>query len=245
MNHFRIDMDGRKGGPWMGHCLSETGCIWLADTPQDVLDKAASEIVKFQQWLSRHGEPVTLPVDINEMTVQLGEQYEISDFRISGAAVGLFEADYTPVTDQDIATAVRRLGYARRELLETVAGLPETALDWQPPSGKRTIRQNLHHVRNCHGWYLTRVLGWDMVAEILPEPWPEETWESMRWVMDRAVDTLLSLPAELRQGEFQAEKPREIWTPRKMLRRFVEHEREHAAIVKQTVEVYHACVKNG
>lgn len=30
-----------------------------------------------------------------------------------------------------------------------------------------------------------------------------------------------------------------------MLRRFVEHEREHAAIVKQTVEVYHACVKNG
>ncbi|GIP31584.1 hypothetical protein [Paenibacillus sp. J2TS4] len=48
MTNFRIDMDGRNSGPWMGHCLSEMGCIWLADTPQGVLphEREHAAIVK-------------------------------------------------------------------------------------------------------------------------------------------------------------------------------------------------------
>lgn len=230
-----IYLDGAPGGPWMGHLLQETGCMWLGASREDVLSRAPGEIAAFYAWLRAHGEPGVSVPDPAAIGVTVAEAQEIDGFGQSGAAVGFFGPDRRPVTDADIAAAVRRLGYARRDLLELVASIPPAGLDWVPPGGKRTVRQNLTHVRNCHGWYLTRVLGWARVEALLPEPWPEETMSGMNWVMERAVAALLDLPPDLRGGTYRAERPDEDWAPRKMLRRFVEHEREHVEVVGRTI----------
>jgi len=235
-----VYLDGSPGGHWMGHFLEETGCIWISPAREGAAASAAGEIVEFYSWLRRHGEhsapasQAQVSADV-EVEVQIVEAQEVGSFGQSGAAVGFFGPDREPVTQADILTAVRRLGYARRDLLEAVAGLPEEALDWRPPGGKRTLRANLHHVRNCHGWYLTRVMGWKTAEAVLPEPWPEDTFESLEWVMRRAVDAVLELPGGLRSGVYRADRPAEDWTARKMLRRFVEHEREHVEVVRRTL----------
>lgn len=235
--HAMIYLDGETGGRWMGHALAEVGCMWRAESQAEAEALASSAIREFYEWLRRHGEPgVEVPATL---TIEVAAVTEIPNYNHSGAAVGTWETDYMPVTDTDIATAVRRLGYARRDLLELTAGLLPEVLDWAPPGEKRTIRRNLRHVRNCHGWYLTRVLGYDRVAEILPEPWPEEdSFFCLSWVMERAVNALLDLPQELRSGVYHAPQPAEPWTARKMLRRFVEHEREHVEVVRHTLALY-------
>jgi hypothetical protein len=204
----------------MGHLLAEPGCIWLAPTPAETVARAPAAIAGFYGWLRQHGEP------------------RMAQFGQSGGAVGLFAADHIAVNAADIATAVRRLGYARRDLLEAVAELPAEALDWAPPDGKRTIRRNLQHVRDAQGWYLTRVLGREAVETLLPEPWPEETFASMNWGLQHCTRALLGLPESLRSGIYRAEGSDEDWTPRKMLRRCVEHEREHVEVVRRTIAAW-------
>ncbi|HEY3366562.1 MAG TPA: DinB family protein [Symbiobacteriaceae bacterium] len=232
-----IDGTGKKG-PWMGHLLSEPGCIWLASSPIAVTASAPDSIARYYAWLRTHGEADVLPVTPEEVEVDVAEIHEVEGFGQSGAPVGLFEPDSEPVTDADIARVIRRLIYARGNLLEAVAELPSRALDWQPPNGKRTLRQNLEHIRAAQGYYLTRVYGWDAANEILPDPWPDETMASFNWVLNRSVWALLNLPESLRSGIYQAEGPAEEWTPRKMLRRFVEHEMEHLGVVRVTIGVW-------
>jgi hypothetical protein len=234
---YTIYLDGAPEGPWMGHLLDEVGCIWLAPTKVEAVGRAQQEIVDFFSWLRSHGEAAAAGcgVDRSLQAIEVADAQTIPRFDQSGAAVGLFAPDLLAADEADILTAVRRLGYARRDLLEAVAGLAGETLDRQPPGGKRTLRKNLEHIRNCQGWYLTRVLGWKAVEELLPEPWPEETFPSLEWVMRRATGALLELPVERRSGTYQADNPVEDWTARKMLRRFVEHEREHVAVVRRTL----------
>ncbi len=224
----------------MGHALGEMGCIWLGDAQADVITRAPAEIAAFFGWLRGHGEPDVTRVAAQEIKAVITEVKEVPAFGQSGSAVGFFRPDREPVTDRDIATAVRRLGYARLDLLESVSALPPEALDWSPPGGKRTIRKNLEHVANAQGFYLVRILGRPGVEAILPEPWPQETFARLRWVMERAVETIYGLGREQRTGVFRASEPDEDWTARKMLRRFVEHEREHVDVVRRTIEAWRA-----
>ncbi|MGE5675582.1 MAG: DinB family protein [Mycobacterium leprae] len=235
---FTVHIDGFGKGIWMGHLLSEPGCIWLAANPSAVTATATAAIARHFDWLRANGEPGVPLLSPDQIEIYVSEIQEVPNFGQSGAAVGLFEPDLLPVTDNDIATVVRRLGYARRNLLETIAEVPAEALDWQPPSGKRTLRQNLQHIQNCQGWYLTRVLGWETVEQILPDPWPADTLVSLNWVMSRTVGTLLNLPEQFRSGIYEAEEPAEQWTARKMLRRCVEHELEHLGVIRATIALW-------
>jgi len=226
----------------MGHALGEVGCIWLGRTQGEVVTGAPLAIAEFHAWLARHGEPALasssqdLPAAA-DVVVEVKDIQVVEGFGRSGSAVGFFEPDLEPVTDDDIDLAVRRLGYARVDLLEMVGGLPGEVLDRRPPGGKRTVRENLIHIRNCHGFYLTRILGMEGTMAVLPEPWPEDDiLASLDWVVVRAVAALRDLPPGLRQGVIRADHPAEDWTARKMLRRFVEHEREHVEVVRHTLE---------
>ncbi|HYG59531.1 MAG TPA: DinB family protein [Symbiobacteriaceae bacterium] len=230
-------IDGMPGGPWMGHLLAEPGCIWLAPTPEAVVARGPAATGAFSEWLRRHGEAEAVTLT-GTFAPRVTELQEAENFGQSGGAVGLFGPDQLPAAPDHIATAIRRLGYARRDLLELVAELPCEALDWAPPGGKRSIRQNLHHVRNAQGWYLTRVLGWAPVERLLPEPWPEATFESLRWVLERCTEALLEFPQAHRTGVYRAAEPDEDWTARKMLRRFVEHEREHVEVIRRTITAW-------
>ena len=235
---FDVYMDGHPKTHWMGHALEEVGCIWLAGSPEEAAAMAPQAIARYLQWLHRHGEPGRSPHQAEGIAVSLKEVQEVPRLGISGAAVGFFKPDEIPVTDSDIALAIRRLGYARLDLLETVSLLPPAALDWQPPGNKRSISQNLLHIRNAQFFYLHRLMTREELDTLLPQPWPAGLFESLQWTLARVREILPELPQTRRAGVFPAAEPRENWTARKMLRRFVEHELEHLQVVRQTADLW-------
>lgn len=159
------------------------------------------------------GSPTLHPRAPKRSATKVADAQTIDGFGQSGAAVGLFAPDYKPATNETITTSVRRLGYARRELLETTCGLSQDLLD-RRPQGKRSVRENLEHVANAQGFYLTRVFGWQRTATALPEPWSDDVFERLGWVMVRCVAELLAMPERLRRDVFAAQAPSEKWTAR-------------------------------
>jgi predicted RNase H-like HicB family nuclease len=232
--HFDIYIDGHPETHWMGHALAETGCIWITPTREEVAAAAPEAIAGFCAWLRRHGEPRAAAVQPGEITVAVIETREVPRLGISGAAVGFFEPDREPVTDEAIAVALRRLGYARLDLFEAVSMPSPEALHWRPPGKERTITENLLHMRNAQFFYLDRLFDKAALNALLPPPWPEATFESLQWIHAQVQRILLELPERYRAGIFPAREPQEDWTARKMLRRFVEHELEHLAVVRRT-----------
>jgi len=248
-----VYLDGDPGGPWLGHMPTEVGCIWRGPTQGEVITRGPGEIARFLGWLREHGEPGVTPVDAAAVKAHVVEVRQVPGLGRPGGPVGLFGPDRQPATDKDIETAVRRFGYARRDLLEVVAGLEPEVLDWPPPSRlsveqagqavprptapSRTVRRHLEHLAESQARYLSRLLEPDAVRAALPEPWPKDTFSRLEWVADRAVGLVLELPRRLRSGVFRAPDSGEEWTARKLLRRLVEHEREHVEAVARIAEL--------
>ena len=229
---MKIYVEGHPDTHWMAHVLEEPGCIWIASDQDKLLAGGPQAVALYKNWLELNGEP-RLNI-IQDLKLEIAEVKEIPRLGISGTTVALFTPDFNPIYKEEIATVIRRLGYARRELLELVT-LHQKTMDWPPPNGKRTLRQNLEHIRDCQGYYLSRLLGKDNLESRFSGPWPQDTLESLHWMHENAARILFEWPPTLYGGVYKAEKPLEDWTPRKMLRRILEHELEHIWVIRRTI----------
>jgi hypothetical protein len=123
--------------------------------------------------------------------------------------------------------------------LKLVSALDGEAFDWQPPENPRTIRNCLRHIGIVEWWYITRLdIG-------LPEELPEDVFELLHSTRETALYNLKHLSEEKRSGIYQPRKHVDpeavvcnLWTARKILRRFVDHERLHTRYIEKVLKMY-------
>jgi len=125
------------------------GCFCEAPSVVRALDRMPAVIAEYQAWLRRHGEDAP---GGDAVEVHLAEVIETPVREPS------FAADRTPASVADIELAIRRMGYARNDLLATIAELPPAVLDWQPAPEKWSIRQSLEHIASGDGYYRQALL---------------------------------------------------------------------------------------
>ena len=120
--------------------------------------------------------------------------------------------------DPTIASLLWMMEDARRMLLETVAGLDQATLDWEPVIGGNSIGALLYHIAGVEmDWLYTEVLEQDPPAEIIalfPSAMREDDGHLARWrgedlrtlehrlaeVRTRLLDTYASMtPADFRR----------------------------------------------
>jgi uncharacterized damage-inducible protein DinB len=132
---------------------------------------------------------------------------------------------------------LRLLAHSRADLLALVQPLPDEFLDWQPDPGAHSLRRVLRHVGNAEEWYVSRLVP----PETLPPEWEHDKdlapFEFLEMERRTAIARLRQLTEEERSGVFcpsaWTRHPEEAWTARKVLRRFLEHEREHTGQARE------------
>lgn len=121
--------------------------------------------------------------------------------------------------DPTIASLLWMMEDSRRLLLETVVGLDQVTLDWEPAIGGNSIGSLLYHIAAVEmDWLYTEVLEQDPPAEILalfPADMREEDGHLARWrgedlptlehrlaeVRHRLLDTYATMtPADFRRA---------------------------------------------
>lgn len=211
------------------------GCGIIGQTKESALEKVRIAIVGWFKWVNKHGEKfpdINGRIEVEVMEI-LGVNYNPAE---AGKPEPLFWSEVSPVVKEDIARTVRLMEYSRNDLMDIVNNISDDCLDWKPPTKPRTIRNCLEHIAIVEPWYISRVNIY------LPEDHPEDTIDLLNHTRNIVISCLNNFPERKMKGVFQPRKYKSpicnLWTARKMLRRFVDHERIHTRYIENVLRMY-------
>lgn len=220
-----------KNAVWYGRFIELPGTHAHAVQRQMLLEEMERELLYHVNWLRIHKEKVPSP----DMSFTIAEEaHNILDLGESGGEVAFFTFDTREVTKEEMTEMVRLMGYSREDLLEKVKKIP---LFLRPIGKKRTILDILNHVCNAEEFYISRFgEEADSMYEENSGMKREEIdelpiFERLATVRNACVETLKELVPQKKGSIFTRSEytlhAGEKWSARKVMRRFLEHEREH------------------
>jgi uncharacterized damage-inducible protein DinB/predicted RNase H-like HicB family nuclease len=238
MDRYLVDLEIAADGNCMAHVLGLPGCFVRAPTRDQAMARLPDAIRGHLGWLRAHGEAAP-PADAPIETWVASEYAGLGPFD-PGDAAALFPPDRAAIDPDGVEDHLRWMGYSRSDLMALIQELPAELLDWQPSPQSYSIRHLLRHLGNSEEWYVSRIVS----AATLPAEWEDDEdlpiLEFLEMERRTAVERLRRLTAGERSRIFQprahTDHPREEWTARKVLRRFLEHEREHTAQVLEILD---------
>ncbi|CAN5609463.1 hypothetical protein BH20CHL6_BH20CHL6_10530 [soil metagenome] len=225
------DYDYGRCGAWM---LDWPGCFTWGRTREIALARVPSAVGRYAAWAATHGEAVSPPgsghVDVVE---------EVAAVRADGyERNATFGTDLRTVEPAELETVIRRLGYAREDLLDVAARVdafeaaggrslvpeerPDTSLAAGAASG-RVADEVLRHVAGAEIWLAGRL---DRTARY-GGPSRDADREafltaSRSWAIERLGELFRRDP-----GFRATDAHGESWTLAKVLRRLVYHSLDH------------------
>lgn len=213
------EMEGR----WIAHVPALPGCFASADTRDAAQSLAATAIRDYFAWRLAHGDApgpdtaVEVFVDeiAREWTHPADPDYVVNAF---------FAADAPVLIRSDIEEALRRLDWSRADLLAAAAGLAPGDLD-REVEGEWSIGGILNHTARAEWWYLDRLDLAGFERKDLPAGW--------RARLDRVRARMVEVLPQLEGVARVQMKSGELWSPRKVVRRAVWHERDHTQHILQ------------
>lgn len=142
-----------------------------------------------------------------------------------------FAADLVPVQADDIPRFLTVQEHLRKELMQLKEVIPEAAYSFASMPQRMSILKQLTHLADCDHWYLSRL--WSNLPRLSKS---RDVWEKLSMNRERVTQVLLNLTS----ADLALEKRvnGETWTCRKMLRRFMYHERFHLDTIKRDLDLF-------
>ncbi len=194
------------------------GCFSSAPTFEEALKNAPAAIAAYLNW-SKKNDITIIEDDGSGISVVVKERLAA----INGNKGPRFEAELLPPNDAEIDMALNVAAVARTELLELYEDVPEQNRERVLHPGDWSLTQHLAHIVETEAWYASRLMD-DPPAN----PGPNLQSDIAMALFDNAMDVELmlhDLSEEQRTRVFLHDG--EEWTAAKVLRRMVEHLREH------------------
>jgi hypothetical protein len=212
--------EGKRSIAW---ALDFPGCVAYGSDSSEALLRFPQAVIRFCAWADHHaGAPWA---ELGDMDIRLVETWEVYTIqRAFNPANDLIEInawfrdDWRPLQAEEIASVIQVLQWQRADLLQIVTGLDDARLNRPNEGEKWTIRGVLAHVATAEWWYLERFDLFGPRSRL-----PRDPFERIALVRQSLLDALPALAGK----DWVFGKDGEFWSPRKLLRRAVWHERDH------------------
>lgn len=204
------DLINQKGP--LAHVPALPGAAARGKTIEEAKENIRTAIVEYLQLLRNVGEPVPRASEGIQLDFEMVEQTT-------------FLTDYDALRPNEMETLLRWMAISRQELMDLIKSLPEEALNWIPEDETRSLREILNHIAEADLRYTDRL-----------KQWPEAPLYQLAATRGVALERLRALTEAERAAVTVHDG--EEWTPRKVIRRMLEHEREHIAQLKGWLEAY-------
>jgi predicted RNase H-like HicB family nuclease/uncharacterized damage-inducible protein DinB len=225
MTEYRLYLEsGPKRRTTMVHVPQLLGCMANGPTTEQALDATPEAIRAFMRFLKETGEEVDATAPFTTTVV---EHVTEGVWLGNGSPYVTYAPDLEPVSDAEANLLAHRYQHLRQRLAAWAETQTDTALDMSPEKG-RTARGILLHVLPGAGAYLSPITGGSSGysrLQVQAERGEISLVDAIRQAGSRAVDQIRSTTSEQRCTVIQ--RPKEIRTLRKALRRTLEHDWEH------------------
>lgn len=230
---FRIGIENNNEGirsiAWV---LEHLGCFAYGDDGEQALANVVGAIRAYVGWMKRHGEAwVVLVGEIEPVPEQVWTDYQINEAYDHVSSGGydvdsFFQHDWKPLTGVEIERARKLLSWSRADLLGVVGHLVPQQWGSQITGERWDIAGITNHIGSAEWWYLDRLGLAFPRAELSPEPLAR--LDKVRaWLNDQLAQFEGSAQVVGIEGEF--------WSPRKVLRRALWHERDHTEHIQKVL----------
>jgi hypothetical protein len=229
---FRIGLENNNEGiRSIAWALEHPGCFAYGADGDSALAALSVALPNYETWIAKHESQPWLSIDTIELHVEdtwadyniteTFERDEKSDYYMVDA---WFQHDWKPLTAADIERGLKLLAWSREDLLKTIEGLDAKKLDQTYPKERWSIAGILKHIGGAECWYLDR-LGLSLPLEQIPD----EPFARLKVSRARLNEVLPTL-----EGSNQVVgADGELWSPRKLLRRALWHERDHTEHIRK------------
>ena len=231
---FRVGIENNNDGVrTVAWALQHPGCYAYGENGEKALAALPGAIRTYSQWIGQH-EPSWLKAENVELEVEgVWDSYYIDkNFdRASGEndnyiVESWFQHDWKPLTAEDVEHALKLLAWSRADLLKLVGPLPAEKLDQTYPGEKWSINGILKHMGGSEWWYMDRI-GKAFPKRQIPKT-PMERLEKVRAAFVKLLPRLEGLKTVTgAEGEF--------WSPRKVVRVAIWHERDHTVHIRKLI----------
>ena len=230
----RVGLENSESGQSLAYALDYPGCVGYGENGEAALTDIPRAVAAYTEWIARHNQGISwlLPGEVEAQLVETWEIYYLNDeFELDpdGEEINAwFLHDWKPLTQEDVDRGLLMLDWSREDLLGTVEGLSEEKLNRNYPGERWNIARILNHIGGSEWWYLDR-LGLAFSREHVPAE-PYERLSVVREAFKAALPALVGARQVVGvAGEF--------WSPRKMLRRALGHERDHTQHIHKLLMV--------
>jgi len=229
----RIGLENGFEGRSLAWALDHPGCFAYGADGETALVEMARAIPDYIAWLESHTrEPWFAPANIDIRLVEVWEDYQVDDCyqragegRQGTPVNAWFQNDWQPLTVEDARHGLQLLAWSREDLLAAFREAPAEKIDETHPGERWSIRGILAHVGTLQWWLLERLDLAGVPRSALPKD-PLERYEAM-------YTRLAEILPRLAGSEQVLGKAGEFWSPRKLLRRSVWHQRDHAGHIRK------------
>lgn len=213
--------------------LEHPGCYAYGKDADAALAAFPAALRAYSNWINQrelswlHIQNIDVNVNGVWNNYTINDKFERLEAGENGMAVeSWFQYDWKPLTDEEIERALKLLTWSRADLLKVIDGLPAEKLDKTQPGERWSINGILRHAGGAEWWYMDR-LGRAFPQAELPKT-PMERLEKTR-------QAFLELLPQLKGIKLVTGMDGEFWSPRKVLRRALWHERDHTEHIRKLV----------
>ena len=230
---FQTGIENNYEGRSIAWALEHPGCFAYGINADGAVLNLETALSKYAGWILRHDTRSWLNFADSDIEIVINGTWEVYyiDDNLNKATEGdgyivesFFPYDWKPLATLEIKHALDMLTWSRDDLLKMVTGLSTEKRNLRYTGELWSIEGILGHLSGAEWWYLDR-LGLAFPREEIPE----EPLARLEKVRKNFVTALYKLDGVQKvigvEGEF--------WSPRKLLRRTLWHERDHTEHIRK------------
>lgn len=213
--------------------LDFPGCFSYGETEEEALLRVPGAFVAYQHWVDLKAGNQSWLQDVTDFDIRLvesfkvyniNEQFEVTDQE--GYSVNAwFQSDWLPLTELEVDQGLSLMDWSRQDLLSLLDTIPEDLKEKMFPNERWNINGIVRHIAGAEWWYLDR-LG---LTNLTKQDLPKDTYDRLVLVRKQVGNVLPGLVGK----ELVFGKDGEFWSPRKLLRRILWHEKDHIQHIYQ------------
>lgn len=229
---FRVGIENNNDDRTIAWALDHPGCFAYGQDSEQAQKNFLTSAREYREWIAQHENPwldekVDAHVEETFDAYFITPSFDHAERGINNYMVeSFFVHDWKPLLPHEIEHALKMLAWSRADLLRLVEGLSAEKLAQLYPNERWDINGILRHIGGAEWFYQERI-GFPFPEN--EDDLPGDPFERLQVVREHFNALLPKLDGVSKVVGVEGE----IWSPRKMLRRALWHERDHTEHIRK------------